>query len=115
MPKSLKVGPSKWSPGGFISFARYSNGEIAIRVLNERDRQPEAMATVALEGAPAAATRKGVWLKGWTENEGIPAALEKAGICKLTGETFPTGFCEAEFAELTPEALEAISDQVPSC
>lgn len=108
MAQALQVGPTKYSTGGFLRFARYGNGEIAIRIVNE-DEEPEAMVTVALENAPDAVTRKGVWLKGWSENEGFPEALEKAGICKLTGETFPTGYCEAEFAELTPATLAAIS------
>lgn len=104
----LKVGPAKWTPGGLIEFARYRDGEIVILVINPVDGEREAKATASLEGAPSAAIRNGVWLKGWSENEGLPEALEKAGICTRTGEKWPTGFCEAEFATLSPEALEAI-------
>ena len=40
------------------------------------------------------------WLKGWSEGEGSPQALEDAGIVKLTGRRAKTGFVEAEEAEL---------------
>lgn len=104
---ALKVGPAKFMPGGYLEFAVYPfNNEIAIRIYNE-DGNPEATATVALQDAPNARSRNGVWLKGWSENEGIPEALEKAGIVKLTDEMHATGFCEAVFAELTPVALAA--------
>lgn len=105
MTQKLKVGPAKYTGGGYVEFTVYPfNYEIAIRIYSE-DGEPEATATVALEDAPNARSRNGVWLKGWSENEGLPEALELAGIVKLTGETHPTGFCEAIFAELTPEAI----------
>lgn len=107
----LKVGPAKFSRAGYVKFTRYPfNGETAIRIFSE-DGEPEATATVALEHAPNASGRNGVWLKGWSENEGIPAALERAGIVKLTGETHPTGFCEALFGELTPVALAVLASE----
>jgi len=110
MAQQLKVGPAKFMGGGYVEFTRYPyNGETAIRIFAE-DGEPEATATVAIENAPTAHTRNGVWLKGWSENEGVPEALEKAGIVKLTGETHPTGFCEAVFGELTPAALEAMAE-----
>jgi len=110
MVEKLKVGPAKFMGAGYVEFSKYPyNGETAIRVFSE-DGEPEATATVALESAPPARSRNGVWLKGWSENEGVPEALEKAGIVKLTGETHPTGFCEAVFGELTPAALEAMAE-----
>lgn len=110
MAQQLRVGPAKFSGSGYVEFSRYPfNGEIAIRIFAD-DGNPEATATVALEHAPNARSRNGVWLKGWSENEGIPEALEKAGIVNLTGETHPTGFCEAVFGELTPKALDALSE-----
>lgn len=41
-----------------------------------------------------------VWLKGWSENEGAPEALEAAGLVRLTGATWPTGYVEAQEAEI---------------
>lgn len=110
MRNKLKVGPAKYMGGGYVEFSTYPfNREIAIRIYAE-DGQPEATATVALQDAPNARSRNGVWLKGWSENEGVPEALVKAGIVTLTGETYPTGFCDAVFGELTPVALAELAE-----
>lgn len=49
-----------------------------------------------------------VWLKGWSENEGVPKALADAGIVTLTGRLNLAGFAEAEHAELTERARTAL-------
>lgn len=78
-----------------LNFGKYSNGSTAIRA--SQNGEPMFVATVALDELPP----KGhVFLKGWSENEGVPQALEKAGIVKLTGRKIPTGYVEAEEAEL---------------
>ena len=59
--------------------------------------EPLFTATVALDELPAEGC---VFLKGWSENEGIPEALVKAGIVELTGRTIPTGYCKAVEAKL---------------
>ena len=41
-----------------------------------------------------------VFLKGWSENEGLPEALEKLGVVKLSGRKVPTGFCFAQEAKI---------------
>ena len=41
-----------------------------------------------------------VWLKGWSENEGLPEALEAAGVVRLTGKSTPVGFSHAQEAEV---------------
>lgn len=104
------MGKATWSRGGTIKFGRYGSGEIAIQILNE-DGTPEARATVSLVsyGAPHPG-EFGVWLKGWSENEGIPDALVKAGIVTLTGRTHSTGYVEAQHAELTEVARTALPD-----
>ena len=79
-----------------LEFGRYGNHSIAIRGYSDT-HEPLFTATVGLDEIP----RKGhVFLKGWSENEGIPKALEKAGIVKLTGRTIPTGFSQVQEAEL---------------
>lgn len=75
---------------------RYGNGSRAITATTLQG-EPLFTATVALDEMPP----KGhVFLKGWSENEGIPEALVKAGIVELTGRTIPTGYCEAIEAKL---------------
>jgi len=56
--------------------------------------------TVCLWEPPAPLREGHVWLKGWSENQGVPEALEAAGLVELTGETWPTGFVEAQEAKL---------------
>lgn len=103
----MKIGPTRWSRGGLVRFARYSaTDELAIQIINPQDGQPELTATVNVTsyGAPPPG-RYGVWLKGWEENEGVPEALVAAGVVRLTGRTFQTGFVEAQHAELTEAAI----------
>lgn len=70
-------------------FAIYADGE---------DEGEEAFtATVCLPVKPSEGC---VWLKGWSENEGVPAALVKAGIVELTGRKCDTGFTYAVEAKL---------------
>jgi hypothetical protein len=81
----------------FVRRETYSNGRPALQLLC-KDGEPYAMATVNL---PDKAQEEGhVFLKGWSENEGIPEALEAAGIVKRTGLKLRTGFAEAEDAVL---------------
>jgi hypothetical protein len=36
-----------------------------------------------------------VWIKSWSENEGVVQALEEAGIIELTGQLWPCGYAVA--------------------
>ena len=54
--------------------------------------EPLFKATVAIDEVPPPGH---VFLKNWSENEGIVEALIVAGIVELTGRTVKTGFCEA--------------------
>ncbi len=96
MKTNLEVGPAKHTQGGYISIGFYGEGAVALMVESARGR--EAVATVNLPEVNLPPRQ--IILKGWSENEGIPEALEKAGLVKLTGETIPTGFCFAEIAEM---------------
>lgn len=80
-----------------IEQLQYGDGSPALKLSNQGE--PMAVATVCID-VPASDGH--VWLKGWSENEGIPEALESAGVIKLTGRTFPTGFVEAQEGLLLP-------------
>jgi len=71
---------------------------MALTIIGENG--PEATVTVCLAPDGPRAPDGCVWLKGWSENEGIPNALEQAGIVHRTGETHPTGFVKAELAKI---------------
>ena len=79
-----------------LSFNFYDNGSAAITAAS-MEGEPLFTATVALDEIPLPGH---VFLKGWSENEGIPEALEKAGVVEFTGRTIPTGFCQAIEAKL---------------
>lgn len=71
-------------------FEQYSNnGSLAIRLVVDGDQgesfdgSPWAHATVNMETHDSEGTKKGiVSLKDWSENEGMPALMVKAGIVK---------------------------------
>lgn len=88
-----------WSFDVKLVTATYQNGTMAIEgVSNDSLREPCFTATVAI---PMARPAEGcVFLKGWSENEGLPEALEKAGVVRLTGRKVPTGYVEAVEAEV---------------
>ena len=78
-----------------LRFGKYGNESVAIQAVVSGE--PQFVATVALDELPPDGH---VFLKGWSENEGVPEALAKAGIVELTGRVLPTGYCEAQEAKL---------------
>jgi hypothetical protein len=99
------VGPSKYSKGGRVYLSTYAHGGmIALIVKWDDDYPPEYIATVNMSLSRPLAKNE-VWLKGWGENEGVPEALEKAGILKLTGETMPCEYSEAQLGVLSDELI----------
>jgi len=79
-----------------LSFKFYGNGSTAITGTSLQG-EPLFTATIALDEIPQPGH---IFLKGWSENEGIPSALVSAGIVELTGRTIPTGYCDAQEARL---------------
>lgn len=97
-------------PGGFISFARYgADNTISIQVFAEDSHsggERWATATVCLTPYNAPHPGEyGMWLKGWSENQGLPEALQAAGVLRITGRTHPTGYVHAQHGELTDDAI----------
>jgi len=92
------MGPAKNTMGGEVHSKCYMDGSTALVIYSDKGK--EAVATVCLAPTGPVAEEGFVWLKGWSENKGIPEALEKAGIVKRTGETYPTGHVMAELAEI---------------
>jgi len=94
---------------GFIQFAAYSDGSLAMVVRQNATPDSEALykATVFLAAAPAPALGPGeCWIKTWSENEGVLEALEASGIVEQVGECFhASDFARAHRVKLTPAAL----------
>lgn len=109
----LRVGPATYTAAGSIKFLRYRSGEIGIQIVGDHG-EPQGVATVSLVPSGAAHPGEyGVWLKGWSENDGVPDALVRAGVVTLTGHTFRTGYCEAQHAELTARAIALLAHANP--
>ena len=83
-----------------LKFGQYKNGRTSIELYSDGDQGPvpEAKATVNVPEAKLDPDH--VLLKGWSENEGIPEALEAVGVVELTGRTVPTGHVHAVEARL---------------
>lgn len=72
-----------------VVLGKYANNRTAILLKDENDGEPVATATVNL---PDNFLQEGyVHIKEWSENSGITADLEKAGIVKSTGLRIPVG------------------------
>ena len=110
----ITVGPSEYSRGGQIRFGYYGadpgdqRPRLAIYVESAHER--EYVATVNLDHEPRAGA---VYLKDWGGNQGVPEALERAGVVRLLNEFQRTGRMVAQLAELTPLALAELAVQKP--
>lgn len=107
----LRVGSATHLPGGIVQFQEYVSGETGIEVIDDRGNRYVATASIVPYGGPHPG-ETGVWLKGWSENEGVPQALEAAGILRLTGRTCTSGFATLQHAELTEPALRVRGQQL---
>ncbi len=92
----IQVNTKHINEKAILEFGKYPNGSASISGMSLQG-EPLFKATVAVDKLPANGC---VFLKGWSENEGIPETLVKAGIVKLTGRTVATGYCEAIEAKL---------------
>ena len=103
MTDNLKVlgrcGPAKYFRSATVLVSEYPHDGSTALVANPGTPDKQTY-TVCLWDPPAPLRPGHVWLKGWSENKGAPEALEAAGLVKLTGITWPTGYCEAQEAEL---------------
>lgn len=78
----MKINPTTYSKGGFVRFAEYHDKSPAILIIDDNG-QPQIKATVNLENETP--DEGCVFLKGWSENDGVPEALVNAGVVELTG------------------------------
>jgi cyclopropane fatty-acyl-phospholipid synthase-like methyltransferase len=102
----MEIGRTKHSQGGRVAWAQYDNGTTAIVIQHPATGERELVATVNLwDPPPPPFDETEVYLKDWSENEGVVDALVAAGVVTLAGQEWPAGFCKAVLAKLTPEAL----------
>jgi len=76
------IGPTKYAPAGFIAKKKYQADNSLALVATDGRGEPLYTATVKLDIRPQQGC---VWIKTWSENEGVLEALIDANI------VFPTG------------------------
>ena len=113
---TIKVGPTAFSRGGVLKFGYYQP-DPADRVLRlaawveDANGEREYTATVNTDGTPPGDGF--VFLKGWSENDGVPEALERAGAVELLEDFARCGYELAPKARLTPAAIDELTRQNP--
>ena len=85
-----------------IEFKTYPNGRTAIQLWCEEG--PMGTATVNIPEYPVPENH--VLIKDWSENRGMLQALIDAGVVKDTGIVVPSGYVEANLAELLVQPQE---------
>jgi len=109
MKTSIFLGKTKYSAGGHINISYYGyNDQIALFTTSSSGA--ELKMTVCLDERP----RDGcVWIKTWSENEGVLDAMEKTECFLLTGRKQKTGFVEAVEAEICGDLLSVLKNKNP--
>lgn len=106
MGKPLLIGPTKYSKGGRVVFMGYQAGGHGMTIVNIGEGSPELRPAVYLEQRPLPPGE--FWIKDYSENQGVKAALEAAGIVEFTGmieaNVYPTHTVEFHHCRITPEA-----------
>lgn len=108
-PRKWRIGPTKWSEGGYLQFAFYAVGDkpekrIAIVLVDSKSRREGPLMTVTVNFPDALPDAQCVWIKEWSENEGITQALVNAKVGTLTGKIHPAGYSIAHELRLSDEA-----------
>jgi Domain of unknown function (DUF4313) len=87
-----------------VEKSQYGNGRPALILNDAHDGEQIAVATVNLPNVAAGPNE--VFIKDYSENEGVLKALLEAGVVKLTGETVSSGFVAIPKVELLPPFRE---------
>lgn len=72
-----------------VELWRYNNGLPALLLVDDKNGEPVARATVNLPGGAIKANH--IFIKSWDENEGLLEVLEAAGVVRRTGQYEPVG------------------------
>lgn len=78
----------------FIEAGRYHDGSLALRLLTDTG-EPASIATICLSHLDIKPADGNVFIKDWSENEGMLSGLIAAGIIGNAVREIPTGFAKA--------------------
>lgn len=78
---------------------KYADGEPKLVLVDEEDG---CVVTVVSVSLPLKPDEGCIWIKDWSENEGITDQLVAAGVVELTGMWVQTGFVTVHEGRLLP-------------
>lgn len=91
---------AKYVPSGvLVRKMFYADGNVSLGAFDLDDGSPWGTLTVNIPETNINANH--VWIKDWSENEGVLNALIKSGLVKSLDITQPCGHCRAHLVELT--------------
>jgi hypothetical protein len=105
------IGPTKYSNGGEVYATRYYDGTLTLILRDEYTGRQSLKLTVNMSeyGKSAALEPNSVWIKSWSENEGVEDAMKRSPeLGEFTGRKHATGFVEALEFRLSDEVVSAI-------
>lgn len=102
-----KVGQTKYSPqtDKLPRIGYYENGNLALELLDRQTLERIHKVSTNLHIYPSAFC---IWVKDWSENEGVYEALENSNLGAFTGCMAPAGFCTAYEFRFTEDFLRAV-------
>ena len=105
----IKVPRTKYAPETLLAITYYpSSGGTALILVNPTTKEKELVASVNLEdyGVPTPPENL-VWVKDYSENQGVADALQSAGVTKPYADAvFQTEFVDFHQHEIVGPALE---------
>lgn len=95
-----------------VYFGRYRDKSIAI-ISKSKDGEPMSTFTVCMMEYGLTPGLKQVFIKTWSENDGVLECLIREGLVTDTDKRYDAGFVRQGCAlcELTPKSIEAIIEQ----
>ena len=94
----IEIAAFGYFPKSIIGKAQYGNGRLCLVLLDAETGERNGVATVNIPEVDLPEDH--ICLKGWSENVGLPEALEKAGVVKLTGSAAENSFVQAPIAKV---------------
>jgi hypothetical protein len=97
----LKVAATYIPAGVSIEKMHYADGNVCLAARDPNDGSPYG--TLSVNIPETNINDNHVWIKDWSENEGVLNALVESGLVRDLGITQPCGFMNAHLVELKLE------------
>ena len=106
----LSIGSTKHSDGGHIGIDFFAyDGSPALFIYDPKTKQRVMMATIVIVEGMWSLEENQVFLKDYSENEGLLEAMRRAGLIEITGMAFTSGFVDVDIVEIKSPLKELIA------